>query len=305
MKDFNLTKILAEARDYLTITFGIALYAFGWGAFMLPYQITTGGVAGIGAIVWYATGTIPIQTTYFLINAAFLAIALKVLGLKFMIKTIYGILCMTFMLWFFQRMMTDSNGEMMQIIGANQDFMACILGASLCGIGLGTVFLSNGSTGGTDIIAAVINKYRDITLGRVIMYCDIVIIASCYFIFYDWRRVVFGFCTLLVTSFVLDYIMNSMRQSVQFLIISNKYEEIANAINNEAQRGCTMLDGEGGFSKINTKVIIVLARKNESNHIFSIIKNIDENAFISQSSVIGVFGNGFDTIKVNNKKIKK
>lgn len=296
MKKIGRLSLFAEIRDYIMITFGIAIYALGWCAFLLPYQITTGGITGVAAIVYYATG-IPMQNVYFLINAAFLVVALKILGWKFMFKTIYGICTMYILLWFFQWIIADENGKAIQLIGESQDFMACILGSAMCGMGLGIVFLSNGSTGGTDIIAAVVNKYRDVTMGKMIMYCDIVIISSCYFVFYDWRRVVFGFCTLFIVSIVLDYHMNSMRQSVQFLIISKKYDEIAQAITHEINRGCTLLHGEGFYSKADTKVVMVIARKNESSQIFRIVKHIDENAFVSQSSVIGVFGEGFDVIK--------
>ncbi len=237
----NLTGnvLLRELRDYLFITFGLMSYALGWSAFLLPYQITTGGVTGIGAIVFYATG-IPIQVTYFIINAILLAGAFRILGTRFSIKTLYAIFTLTFLLWWFQQLIGN-----IQIVGEGQDFMACILGATLCGIGLGIVFINNGSTGGTDIIAAVVNKYRDVTFGRMIMYCDIVIISSCYFVFHDWRRVVFGFVTLIISSYVLDFIINSARQSVQFFIFSKEYEKIADRIVKDTHRGVTVLDGIG------------------------------------------------------------
>ena len=291
------TEILRELKDYLFITFGLISYSLGWACFLLPYQITTGGVTGISAIIYYATGT-PIQLSYFIINAFLLTFAIKILGPKFSIKTTYAIFALTFFLWLFQAIMKDETGALMQIIGPNQDFMACVLGATLCGIGLGIVFVNNGSTGGTDIIAAVVNKYRDVTFGRMILYCDIIIISSCYFIFNDWRRVVFGFVTLIVISYVLDFIINSARQSVQFLIFSKNYEEIAERITHDMHRGVTVLDGMGWYSKNPVKVVVVLAKKSQSVQIFRLVKDIDPNAFISQSSVIGVYGEGFDKIKV-------
>ena len=172
----------------------------------------------------------------------------------------------------------------------------------MCGAGLGIVFNYNGSTGGTDIIAAIINKYRDVTLGRMIMICDVFIISSCYFIFHDWRRVIFGFVTLFVIGFVLDYIVNSARQSVQFLIFSKEYEKIADRISRDARRGVTVLHGMGWYSKKDVKVLVVLAYKRQSVEIFRLVKQIDPNAFISQSQVIGVYGEGFDRLKVKVKK---
>lgn len=288
-------KVEREIRDYLAITLGLVCYAVGWAAFLLPYQITTGGVTGIAAIIYYATG-VEIQVSYFFINAVFMAFALKILGPS--LKTIYAIFMLTFLLWFFQMLLKDEAGKLPQLLGSGQDFMACVIGAGLLGFGIGVVFCHNGSTGGTDIIAWIINKYKDVTLGRMMMYCDIVIISSCYFIFHDWRRVLFGFVVLFIMSIVIDYVINSTRQSVQFLIFSRKYEEIAEGIATQVDRGVTLLDGKGWYSKQEIKVVVVLAKKRESLDIFRLVKDIDPNAFISQSNVVGVYGEGFDKLKV-------
>ncbi len=291
------TAVIRELKDYLSITFGLLCYALGWAAFLIPYQITTGGTTGIGAIIYYATG-FPIQWTYFLINAVLMIFAFRILGARFSIKTSYAIFMLTFLLWFLQQVIKDDAGQTPLVLGPGQDFMACLIGAALCGVGLGVVFNSNGSTGGTDIIAAIVNKYRDVTLGRMIMYCDIIIISSCYFVFHDWRRVIFGFVTLLIISFVLDWIVNSARQSVQFFIFSKKYEKIADCIIKDTHRGVTVLTGTGWYSKNEVKVLVVLAKKRQSLDIFRLVKDIDPDVFISQSSVIGVYGEGFDRLKV-------
>ena len=264
---------------------------------MLPYQITTGGVTGIAAIIYYVTG-IEIQVSYFIINAIFMGFALKILGPKFSVKTVYAIFMLTFLLWLFQTVLKDENGNLPQLLGPGQDFMACVIGAGLLGFGIGIVFCNNGSTGGTDIIAWIINKYKDVTLGRMMMYCDIVIISSCYFIFHDWRRVLFGFCVLFIMSIVIDYVINSTRQSVQFLIFSKHHNEIAEGISTRVNRGVTLLDGQGWYSKKDIKVVVVLAKKSESLDIFRLVKDIDPDAFISQSNVVGVYGEGFDKLKV-------
>lgn len=290
-------KLGRESKDYLAITFGLIVYSLAWVLFMLPYQITTGGVTGIAAIIYYATG-VEIQISYFVINAIFQGFALKILGPRFSIKTIYAIFMLTFLLWFFQMLFKDDQGNLPQLLGPGQDFMACVIGAGMLGLGIGVVFCNNGSTGGTDIIAWIINKYKDVSLGRMMMYCDIVIISSCYFIFHDWRRVLFGFCVLFVMSIVIDYVINSTRQSVQFLIFSKKYEEIAEGIATKIDRGVTLLDGQGWYSKKEIKVVVVLAKKRESLDIFRLIKDIDPDAFISQSNVVGVYGEGFDKLKV-------
>lgn len=286
-----------ELKDYFFITLGLFSYAFGWTAFLLPYQITTGGLTGIGAIIFYATG-FPIQWTYFIVNVIFLGCAAKILGPKFSIKSSYAIVMLTFLLWFLQLVFVDQAGHPLKLLGVGQDSMACVIGSILCGIGLGIVFSNNGSTGGTDIIAAVVNKYKDVTLGRMVMYCDIIIISSCYFVFHDWRRVIFGFVTLIIISYMLDYVVNSTRRSVQFFIFSKKYDEISDQIISKTHRGVTVITGTGWYSKNEVKMLIVMAHKNQSVDIFRLIKDIDPNAFITQSTVTGVFGQGFDRLKV-------
>lgn len=280
-----------EMRDYLMIALGMILYGIGWTVFLLPNDITTGGVPGIASIVYFATG-FPVQYTYFAINFVLLLLSLKILGFKFSLKTIFAVFTLTFFLSVIQKVTEGVT------LLHDQPFMACVLGASFCGSGIGIAFSANGSTGGTDIIAAIINKYRDITLGRVILVCDMIIISSSYFVLRDWEKVVYGFVTLYVCSFVLDQIVNSARQSVQFFIISKKYEEIGRRVNKDMHRGVTVIDGTGLYTGAGVKMMFVLAKKRESTTIFRLIKDIDPNAFVSQSAVIGVYGEGFDHIKV-------
>lgn len=294
--NYSKTEIWQESKDYLGLLFGLTLYAIGFTTFILPYQITTGGLSGVAAIIFYASG-FPVQYTYFLVNAILLAVAIKVLGIKFCIKTIVGTIALTLEFGLFQELIADENGQLPKILG-DQTFMACVLGACCEGIGLAIVFLSNGSTGGTDIIAAIINKYKNITLGRVLMFCDIAIVSSSYFVFHETQKVVFGFCVLIISMIMLDYYMNSVRQSVQFLIFSDKYEEIAEAICQQLDRGVTVLNGEGWYSKEERHVLVVLAKRREGIEIFRLIQRIDPKAFVSQSNVVGVYGEGFDKIKI-------
>jgi len=294
---------MKEVQDYVFITLGLLLYSFGFTVFLMPYEIVTGGVAGISAIIFYATG-FQIEYSYFLINAALLIIALRILGWKFLSKTIYAILVLSFLLGFFQTLLpVDENGHFVKILGEGQNFMSLILGCTMTGSALGIVFLNNGSTGGTDIIAASVNKFRDVSLGTVLTFLDLVIIGSCFLIpqFGDMMQraymVVFGLCTMVIENFMLDFLMNRQRQSVQFMIFSKKWEEIANAIGTQLNHGVTILDGHGWYTGHERKVLCILAKKSESSIIFRIIKQIDPQAFVSQSAVIGVFGEGFDKIK--------
>ncbi len=283
--------MIGEVKDYLTIALGMILYGIGWTLFLLPNDITTGAVPGIASIVYFATG-FPVQYTYFMINVALLVLALKVLGLKFCLKTIFAVFVLTFFLSVIQKIAPASP------LLHNQPFMACILGASFCGSGIGIAFSANGSTGGTDIIAAIVNKYRDISLGKVLLICDLIIITSSYFVLKDWEKVLYGYVTLYVSSFVVDHMVNSARQSVQFFIISKKYKEIGEQININPHRGVTLINATGFYTGREVRMMFILAKKRESNTIFHLIKAIDPDAFVSQSAVIGVYGEGFDHIKV-------
>jgi uncharacterized membrane-anchored protein YitT (DUF2179 family) len=300
----NHKLILKEVEDYVGITLGLLLYSFGFTVFLLPYEIVTGGVTGISAIIFYSTG-FNIEYSYFIINLGLLFVAFRVLGWRFLSKTIYAIFMLSFLLGLFQSMMPrDEAGHFVKILGEGQNFMSLILGCTMTGSALGIVFLNNGSTGGTDIIAASVNKFRDVSLGTVLTFLDMVIIGSCLLIptFGDMLQrahmVVFGLCTMVIENYMLDFLMNRQRQSVQFMIFSNKRQEIANAIGTQLEHGVTILDGHGWYTGHDRKVLCILAKKSESTLIFRIIKNIDPQAFVSQSAVIGVFGEGFDQIKV-------
>ncbi len=283
--------MLREIKDFLMIALGMILYGIGWTVFLLPNDITTGGVPGIASIVYFATG-FPVQYTYFGINVILLILSVWILGWKFSVKTVFAVFTLTFFLSLIQRLAGDVT------LLHDQPFMACVIGASFCGSGIGIAFSSNGSTGGTDIIAAIVNKYRDISLGKVMLICDLIIISSGYFVLQDWEKVVYGYVTLYICSFVLDQVVNSARQSVQFFIISEKYEEIGRHINEHPHRGVTVIDASGFYSGKEIKMLFVLAKKRESSVIFRLIKDIDPHAFVSQSAVIGVYGEGFDKIKV-------
>lgn len=287
--------ILDEVRDYFFISLGCAIYCFGFCLFMLPYEFTPGGMTGVSAIIFYATG-FPAQYTYFIINAFLLAIGLKILGSKFFTKTIYATVNITLFLGVIQEFIRQPDGTLPQVVG-DQPFMAAVLGACIEGAALGLVFLNNGSTGGTDIIAAIVNKYKNFSMGRVLMWLDFVIVSTSFLVFHDWNKVVTGYVILLISMILIDYTMTSATQSVQFTIISDKYDEIAEAINMEVQRGVTELVGQGWYSKQERRVLIVMARRRESQQIFRLIKHIDNRAFVTMTKVVGVYGEGFDHIK--------
>ena len=302
-----------EFKDYFFITLGLLMYTISFTVFLMPYEIVAGGVTGLSAIIYYATG-FHLENTYIIINLTLLAVALKILGFKFLMKTIYAIFMLYFMLKFAQDIIPKQpNGLPFKLMGEGQDFMSMIIGCVITGIALATVFMNNGSTGGTDIIAASINKYHNVSLGSVLIAADFCIIGSCMFFpqFGNYieraHKVMFGFCVMAMENYTLDYVMNARRQSVQFMIFTNKWQEIANAIGTQMNHGVTILDGHGWYTGQNIKVLCILAKKNESTNMFRLIKMIDPQAFVSQSSVIGVYGEGFDEMKVkikNETKVK-
>ncbi|MEG1616099.1 MAG: YitT family protein [Bacteroidales bacterium] len=287
--ELSKKQIWVMVRDYIMIVFGLALYSLGLTAFILPEKVVMGGMAGIGSLVFYATG-IPVAYTFYAVNIVLLLIAFRYVGRTFVIRTIFGTTVMSILIGVMQPLFTSPIVE-------GQPFMNVIIGAILCGVGIGMVFVHNGSTGGTDIIAALVNRKRNITIGRTILYCDLLIISSSYILFHSAEIIVYGLIVLVIVSNVCDMVINSNRRSVQFFIFSQKYEEIADAINMDANRGCTLLDGTGWYTKQHVKILMVLARRSDSVNIFRIVKSIDPNALISQGNVNGVYGNGFDQIK--------
>lgn len=285
----KLRRQILNIEDYIVITVGLLMFSLAWTLFIIPAQITGGGVSGIGAVLFYATG-IPVGITYFLVNIFLVAIAIKVLGASFGIRTIYSMSVVSIALTFSQQLVSAPI--------VDDTFLSAVLGGILSGVGLGIVFSKGGSTGGTDIIAAIVSKYRNVSPGRVIMYCDVIIIASSFFVLRSVDKMVYGFVTMGVVSYALDAVLSGANRSAQMFIFSKKWDEIADFINQQRYRGVTILDGVGWYTKENVKVVVSVVRKRETGAIFRKIKEIDPDAFISMGSVMGVYGQGFDQLKL-------
>lgn len=283
------SKLARVLKDYLIMTLGLLVFAMGWILFIIPAEINGGGISGVAAVIFYATG-FPVSITYLAINVILVLIAIKILGANFGVKTIYSIAVVSAFFALFQNLIKEPLVDDM--------FLSSVLGGMSGGIGLGLVFSRGGSTGGTDIFAMIVNKYRNVSPGRVIMLCDVVIIASSYFVFQSVEKLVYGYVVMWVVSYSLDSFLSGANRSAQMFIISKEYEKIAEVINVEAIRGVTLLDASGWYTKENTKVIMSVMRKKETSAIFRKIKQIDPDAFISMGSVMGVYGQGFDKIKL-------
>lgn len=287
---FDKKTLWLGTRDYLMIILGTMFYSFGFSAFILPEKIVIGGVTGIGTIIYFISG-IPVAVSQYALNLILLAFAYKVVGRQFVLRTLFGASMMS--LWI---------GIMVPLfphtIVEQQPFMNVIIGGILCGIGLGMVFIHNGSTGGTDIVAAMVSKKTNVSVGRTMIYVDFGIISSSYLITHNIDTVVYGLLVLFLVSFTADYLINTNRQAIQFFIFSPHWEAIATAINNDAHRGCTVLTGMGWYTKHEVKMLLVVCRKIESVTVYRIIKSIDPHAFITQGNVNGVYGQGFDELKL-------
>lgn len=307
MKKMRYDSLMHNAKDYILIVVGLSLYALGFTAFILPHHVVIGGVAGIGTLVYFATnGFIPVAVTQYAVNLVLLAFAFKIVGRSFVIRTIFGATVASVAIGMFE-------GYFMSHPPLIPDIsMSVILGAILCGIGIGTVFIHNGSSGGTDIVAAMVSKVSNVSIGRTFIFCDITIVLLSILLPFDGDleariqarvpTIVYGWVVTFIIAYLTDMLINTNRQASQFFIFSTKWEEIATAINKEAHRGVTVLDGMGWYTKHDVKVLLVWCRKIESVTIFRIVKSIDEKAFISQANSSGVYGEGFDRMKVKIKK---
>lgn len=288
--------IWLSSKDYVFIVLGLCIYAFGFTAFVLPEKVVIGGLVGVGSLVYFLTD-IPVAITSYVCNLLLLAIAYKIVGRQFVVRTVFGATVLNLLIGIMQPLFPEP-------LIAQQTFMNIIIGGVLCGVGIGLAFTHNGSTGGTDIVAAMVSKRSNVSIGRMMIYCDFLIISSSFFLFYQIDKVVYGLVVTFLASFMTDQVINTNRQAVQFTIISRYWEEIATAINNEARRGCTVLSGMGWYTKHEVKMLIVMCRKIESVTIFRIVKSIDKDAFITQANVNGVYGQGFDMVKLKMKPSK-
>lgn len=286
-------KVFSEVKSFIIIALGLMIYSFAYTTLLIPAKVMGGGASGVGVIVYYMTGeAIPVGVTYLIFNSILLAIAVFIIGPKFGIKTIFAIGFNSVALTLMQKFLPlDTMGLM------NDPLLSAILGGALAGMGIAICFSQGGSSGGTDIIAMIVNKYRDISLGKVIMMVDVIIIGLSYFVFRDITTVIYGYVTMGVLGYTIDLVMNGNKQSAQIMVFSAKSEEIASAIISTSTRGVTLLDGMGAYTQKSQKVAVLVCRKNETNQFYRIIKEVDPNAFITVASVMGVYGKGFEALK--------
>ena len=296
----NLKTVFGEIKTYVVITIGLLCYVLGWDVFLLPNNMVGGGVTGIGAVLLYAFG-IPVSYSFFVINLILLCIALKVLGRGFGVKTVYAIIVTSI---FFDIVPDYLPGAFIQEIAISNGKLLCaIFGGVVSGLGIGLCFSHGGSTGGTDIVALMITKYRNVSAGRIILILDVFIIASSLLLPSDegWgmriATILYGYILIMACSFTIDLFVSGTKQSLQVFIFSKKYGEIADAIISDIGRGVTLINAQGWYTKNESKIVMVVVRKTDVNMVYRIVKSVDRDAFMSVGSVTGVYGKGFDEIK--------
>lgn len=285
----NKSLIWQEVKSHIIITVAIIISAIGWTGFLIPSNMLGGGVTGLATIIYWVTG-LPTGISIFALNAILILIAFKSLGRRFALSTIYSVIVTSVVFYILQ--------EYVFLAPIIEDrFLSAVLGAGLNGVACAFIFLEGSSTGGTDIIVMMINKYRNITLGRLTLFINVAIISCSYFVFKDLELLIYSYVGLMVTSYTMDLTMNGSKQSVQMFIFSQKPDEIADTIGNEVHRGVTMIKGTGWYTKTENNIVMVVVRKTESQRIIRIVKQLDPAAFVSVNTVMGVYGKGFEMMK--------
>lgn len=292
MKNKNLLK---EIKPYLIITFGMLIYSFAATGFLVPHKIVGGGATGISTVLFYLFG-IPVGVGYALVNIILLVIAMKILGPKFGIKTIFAIAVGSIFLGIMQPLMPVDG------ILPDEKFMSTIIAAMLTGLGIGIAISVGGSTGGTDIIAMLVTKYHNVSPGKILMFCDFCVIAMTLLIYDHIDReavggLIYGYVMMGIVSFTVDYVLTGKTQSAQLFIFTDKFDEVARELTNQVHRGVTLIDAKGWYSGQDKKIILIVARKHEASDVLRIAKQVDPNVFMTMAPVMGVFGKGYDEVK--------
>lgn len=283
------------------MTAGMCFYAFGWIGCILPARCMGGGASGLSLLLYYFSGeTLSIGTTVFVINAILLLIAGFIIGWKFGLKTIYCVVVLSLAMSTMQELFTLPDGTVQDIFKLDNRLLSAMLGGIFSGIGVAICFAQGGSTGGIDIVAMIINKYRSVSYGKIVRFSDFTIISASLLLpaaaNIGIDGVIYGFVMTVVFSYTVDMLMTGNQQSNQILIVCKDYAAMADAINTQAQRGATVLDATGWYSKKESKIVMVVCRKRDTSMVLKVVKSVDPDAFITVGSVMGVYGKGFEAL---------
>lgn len=306
----NASKLRSDARDYLIIILGIALYAIGFSAFILPHDIVIGGMAGFSTLVYYASAkTIPVAVTMYAVNCLLLVMGLRTLGRTFLVRTIFGMTLLSLMIGAIEGYFTSHPPLV------SSELMSVAVGAVLCGFGIGLYYSHGGTCGGTDIVAAIFSHKTDVSMGRVMMVVDVTIVALSFFLPFDGdmemrvqsrtQTILLGWLAIGLYSVIADRYVGLESRTVQFIILSDQWERICYRITHETGRGVTCWDGTGYWTGQSHKMMIVWCRQRDTYMIYRIAYECDPHAYVTNSYVESVYGNGFDVLRVKTKSSKQ
>ena len=281
-------KVFIEIKSYAILTIAVCISSLGWAGFLIPSDIIGGGITGLSSTFYFLWGW-DVGITSLAINVVLIILAIRILGLSYGVKTVYCIVIFSALLSILTKHFTEPI--------VSDVFIATLIGAALGGAGTGLLFINGGSTGGTEIVAMIVNKYKNISLGRLLLAFDIIIISTSYIVFQDIEKIVYGLITMTIFSYCIDMVISGNKQSVQIFVISDKYEKLADKILTVADKGVTIIDSVGGYTRESRKILMVISKKRTSSILFKIIKDIDPEAFVTMGNVSNVFGKGFDKIK--------
>lgn len=294
-------------RDYIYILTGMAIFSIGFSMLILPHKIVTGGMAGFSTLVYFATGEhIPVWVTMLVANIILLIVGFKHLGRTFIVRTIFGATIISFMIGFLETIFSSRPPIV------TDPTMSVLMGAVIVGIGVGIYYRHKGSTGGTDTVAAIMEKVSNISIGRTMMVIDVTIVTCSFLLPFDGdldariqtrvQTILYGWASIAIYSFIADRIVNADRQAIQFMILSPRWEEIARRVTRESGRGVTTFDGRGFWTKETRTMLIVWCRQYDADRIYEIVRGVDETAYIIQSEARSVYGNGFDPLRLKPVK---
>lgn len=296
---------LEVLKEYMLLTLGTIMYVFVWVCMVAPNNFSSGGLTGLCTILQFATnGLVPVKYTYIAANAVLLVIAFLIVGKGFGIRTIYCILLSELLF------IIVPHFESLYVVEGNffyipDKVLIPMIAGILEAVGLGIVLKYGGSTGGSDIVAVVVNKFWPVSMGKVFLVTDLFIIASILLLpGKTFQDTIYGYIMMIVFSIGVDYILLGGKSTVQVLVFSEHYDEIADYINDSMDRGVTAMKARGWYTKQDREVLLILIRKKELHNLTAAIKAIDPKAFVSVSPASSVYGEGFEEIKTGITKKK-
>jgi uncharacterized membrane-anchored protein YitT (DUF2179 family) len=285
--------VLRIAGDYLFIAFGCLMVAVGLDLFLIPNRITAGGISGVSTILFYLFG-LPVGMTMLVFNAILFLVAFWVLGREFGLRSVIATVLLS--------VMVDGLPLVLPALGLDHRLvvegltgnllLATIFGDIIAGAGMALVFLKNSSTGGTDILARILNRYTEIPIGRSLMLIDALVTLGAGFAF-GAELAMFAIIAIFVSSNTIDFLIQGMNQGKQFLIVSERHREITDDILHVMGRGATILAGTGAYTGENRPLVLVVIRRRELPRLKAIVRARDPHAFVMVSDVYEILGEGF------------